>query len=25
LMSAALLLDVGTYFVGLVVPVFKNP
>ena len=25
LMSAALLLDVGTYFVGLVVPVYKNP
>jgi flavin-dependent dehydrogenase len=25
LMSAALLLDVGTYFLGLVIPVYKNP
>jgi flavin-dependent dehydrogenase len=25
LMSAALLLDVGSYFVGLVTPVYKNP
>ena len=25
LMSAALLLDVGTYFVGLVIPLYKNP
>ena len=25
LMSAALLLDVGTYFVGLVIPVYANP
>ncbi|MDP9254821.1 MAG: NAD(P)/FAD-dependent oxidoreductase [Verrucomicrobiota bacterium] len=25
LMSAALLLDVGTYFIGLVIPVYKNP
>jgi hypothetical protein len=25
LMSAALLLDVGTYFIGLVIPIYKNP
>jgi flavin-dependent dehydrogenase len=25
LMAAALLLDVGTYFIGLVIPVYKNP
>ncbi|CAN5693215.1 hypothetical protein BH20VER1_BH20VER1_03820 [soil metagenome] len=25
LMSAALLLDVGTYFIGLVIPLYKNP
>jgi len=25
LMSAALLLDVGSYFIGLVMPVYKNP
>ena len=25
LMSAALLLDVGSYFMGLVVPVYRNP
>jgi hypothetical protein len=25
LMSAALLLDVGSYFIGLVVPVYRNP
>ena len=25
LMSAALLLDVGTYFLGLVIPVYKDP
>jgi flavin-dependent dehydrogenase len=25
LMSAALLLDVGMYFVGLVIPIYKNP
>ena len=25
LMSAALLLDVGTYFIGLVIPVYNNP
>ena len=25
LMSAALLLDVGTYFIGLVIPIYRNP
>jgi flavin-dependent dehydrogenase len=25
LMTAALLLDVGTYFIGLVIPVYRNP
>ena len=25
LMAAALLLDVGTYFIGLVIPVYRNP
>ena len=25
LMSAALLLDVGSYFIGLVIPIYKNP